>query len=171
MRTVLARTALVAVLSMATSIGAAPARRAPSNRTLTAPNVIPSLFKLLGAAADITPFEFTMHLTPADLPGLASWLASNSQTLGNPLSQEELAKYASPSPDALTAVDEFLKAQGFTDGDITYNTLKDQATVRSTVGQAAKVFAAQFDSYKIANQTLARTKKYTIPSAVADFVE
>lgn len=159
----------LAALAISSAV-AAPATTSEARqdgKTLGAPKFIPSIFSLIGPAANVIPLSFTMHLESADLSGLATYL-NNPQN--GPLTQDQLAKYATPSVASLSAVQDFLKAQGFKDSDITYSSLKDEVTVVSNVGQASKLFAAQFSTYHFFGDTVPRTKQYTIPAAIADAV-
>lgn len=138
---------------------------------LNAPAVIPNAFQLIGDAVSSTPYTFTMHLNSANLDGLATRMNEIAASDGNPLSVEEVSSYAAPSQDALTAVQNYLKAQSIPDSAVSYNVFKDEVTIQSTVGQAAKLFGAKFSSYKVNGQTVPRTKTYTIPQEISSAVQ
>lgn len=104
---------------------------------INAPGLIPSVFQLLGPADASTPFTMTLHLNGADLAGLASRMEANAASLPDPLSMDEVATYATPSAADLSAVQTYLRAQGFKDSDMTFSAFKDQITVPTTVGQGA----------------------------------
>lgn len=161
---------IVATLAaLAASTLAAPSAATP--KTLGAPAVIPATFNLLGLADLITPMTFTMHIPSKDNAGLAAWLDNNAKTLDGVLTVDQLAQYIAPSDADLAAVQGFLKARAIPDSAISYNTFKNQITVHSTVGQAAKLFNAHFSKYKLANDTVSRTKQYTVPAEIANAVE
>jgi tripeptidyl-peptidase-1 len=102
---------------------------------LNAPSIIPAAFQNLGAANPSTPFTMTFHINSANLAGLASRLESSSDQPPGALSEAEIASYAAPTAADLTAVQTYLRSQGFADSDMTYSLYKDQITVPTTVSQ------------------------------------
>ncbi|UZJ54600.1 hypothetical protein CBS101457_003920 [Exobasidium rhododendri] len=160
-----ALTAFAAVLSSSSS--AAPTIL---DTILHAPSIIPSVFQNLGSADATTPFTMTLQLNGANLAGLAAKMEADAASLPAPMSIEEVAVFASPSAADLTTVQNYLKSQGFTDAQMTYSAFNDQITVPTTVGQAAKMFAATFDSYSFGGLTMPRTTAYTIPAVIANQV-
>ncbi|PWN33128.1 subtilisin-like protein, partial [Meira miltonrushii] len=87
------------------------------------------------------------------------------------LTTDQLQQYVAPTDDNLSAVQNYLKSNGFSDSQISYNVFKNQVTVQSTVGQAAKLFNAQFSNYNFANGAVPRTKQYTVPAEIANAVD
>lgn len=161
---------LLAILaSVVFSTSAAPS--AVSGKVLGGPKLIPSAFNLAGLADLITPFTYTFYLPSKDDAGLESWLAQNSETLAGVLTIDQLQKYSAPTDENLAAVQNYLKSNGFSDSQISHNVFKNEITVQSTVGQAAKLFSTQFSNYNIANGSVPRTKQYTIPAEIANAVD
>lgn len=89
------------------------------------PNIIPAAFQNLGAAL----------------------METNAAKLADPLTMDQVATHATPSAADLTAVQNYLTSQGFTTDQMIFSAFKDQITVPTTVGQAAKLFAISFDTY------------------------
>ncbi|MCO5596092.1 hypothetical protein L7F22_050151 [Adiantum nelumboides] len=160
---------LAALAILASSVSAAPS--AVTGKVLGAPAVIPSAFNLAGLANLVTPFTYTFHLPSKDDAGLQSWLSQNSETLAGVLTIDQLQQYAAPTDENLSAVQNYLKSNGFSDSQISYNVFKNQITVQSTVGQAAKLFNAQFSNYNFASGVVPRTKQYTVPAEIANAVD
>lgn len=137
---------------------------------INGPLNIPASFQHIGKALEATPFQMTFHLQGANLAGLAALMETNAENLADPLTMEEVASYATPSAADLTAVQNYLTSNGFTTEQMTFSVFKDQITVPTTVGQAAKLFATSFDTYSFGGVQIPRAKSYTIPSAIANQV-
>lgn len=145
-------------------------RRDDGSVVMNAPAVIPQIWQEVGNALDTDAFEFTMALTSGDMDGLTERMNQIAATNGQWLTDDELAQYARPSAETTNAVMSFLAAQGISSDAITASKYGDQLTVKSTVAQTAKLFAAQFQSYNVQGVTAARTKSFTIPQEISSAV-
>lgn len=142
-------------------------RRADGSVLKSAPSVIPQIWQEVGNAIDTDAFEFTMALSSADMDGLTERMNQIAATNGQWLTDDELAQYARPSDETTNVVRSYLKAQGIADDAITASKFGDQLTVKTTVAQTAKLFAAQFQKFNVNGVTTARTKSFTIPQEIA----
>ncbi|UZJ52762.1 hypothetical protein CBS101457_002082 [Exobasidium rhododendri] len=163
-------TLAIAVTSM-TFAAPTSIKRADGSVVMTAPNIIPSIWQQLGAASDPSPYTFTMSLASGDMAGLSTKMQEIATTGGAWLTDDELAAYAKPSADTTAAVTQYLLSQGLTTSALSFSKYGDQVTVTSTVGQTAKMFSAQFTNFNFNGLQVARTKGYTIPTAISSHVE
>lgn len=161
-------------LAAATLSLAAPASsisKRDGSIVIPAPKIIPNIWQQVSEALGTSPYTFTMSLASSNLVGLTTrmeQIAAEGQ--GDWLTEEELQTYVQPSADATNQVTAYLTSQGIPSSDISFNKFGDQVTVTTTVAQTAEIFAAQFLNYNVAGLTVARTKGYIIPSAIAPHV-
>ena len=163
-------TLALAVTSMSLAAPTSGLRQDGSVRK-TAPSVIPSIWQQLGQALAPTPYTFTMSLASSDMAGLSARMEQIAASGGEWLTDDELAQYAQPTAETRKAVTDYLTAQGIAASAMQFSKYGDQVTVQTTVGQTAKMFAAQFNTFNVKGAQVARTKEYTIPTEIASHIE
>ncbi|KAF8326612.1 peptidase S8/S53 domain-containing protein, partial [Cantharellus anzutake] len=135
-----------------------------SARTFNAPNVIPSIWKLLP-----TP---PLPNTPPN--GLQSRMRDIALAApGSPgrqwLTQEEVAGYVGATPQVKSRVESALA--GIPGATYEFNLYGDQVTVKTVVGEAAEFLSANFKAYQYNNgPTVIRALSVTIPPSISDAV-
>ena len=145
---------------------------------MKAPAAISPLFEKVAASNPAKLITFTMAVNSADVAGLEAKMLSISNSQTNPnggaawLTEPELAKYATPTPQSLDAVRSFLTAAGITADQISFSKFKDRVTVSGlTVDRASKLFGANFSDYTFQGKQIGpRTAAYTIPSSLKGVV-
>jgi tripeptidyl-peptidase-1 len=165
-------TLALTVIGLTLAAPSSSPKRSLGSLIMPAPNVIPSIWKQLGAASTTAPYTFTMSLVGADIPGLTTRMEQIAAAgTGAWLTDDELGQYATPSADATNAVTSYLVSQGFSQSDLAFSKYGDQITVTTTVGQTSSLFSANFLNYNFNGIQLARTKTYTIPTEIASHVQ
>ncbi|KAE8257892.1 hypothetical protein A4X09_0g7879, partial [Tilletia walkeri] len=162
---------VVLALSLAGSALAVATPRAGVHKS--APKIA-SQWKQLGQANHDHDYTLTFSLQPADQAGLTARMQQIASAEGGAqqwLSAEEVASYVAPKAEDLASVQSFLQSQGIADDAISYSSSKDTVTVKTTVGKAALMFAADMLSYSLSGSSpVARTTSITIPPQISSAV-
>ncbi|TFL02140.1 Pro-kumamolisin, activation domain-containing protein [Pterulicium gracile] len=100
------------------------------------------------------------------------WVAATprSAQYGQYLSKSQVNHYASPSEEAVASVLSWLESQGLTFSSL--SPAGDWISVKATVGQANRLFQAEFKRYKAEGlaDPVIRTLSYVIPEMVKDHI-
>ncbi|KAL9940792.1 hypothetical protein V8E36_000280 [Tilletia maclaganii] len=136
----------------------------------TAPKISPQ-WQQLGQANSASDYTLTFSLQPSNQVGLTERMEQIAATGGDWLTAEEVASYVAPKPEDLASVQAFLKSHGVADSDISYSLAKDTVSVKTTVGKAAIMFAADLLSFSLSGSSpVTRAKSITIPAQIASAV-
>lgn len=133
---------------------------------------VPSSYKATGPSPSTASFNFTIHLTGQNMAGLSTAMNKiAADGNGQWLTDQQLGQYASPSDAAIKTVTNFLLSSGISSKAITTSKYRDQIKVTSTVGQTAKLFSAKMINYNANGPTISRTKSFTIPASISQYVD
>ncbi|CAD6962660.1 unnamed protein product [Tilletia controversa] len=139
----------------------------------SAPTIAPQ-WQQLGPANHDHGYMLTFSLHPSDQDGLTARMEQIGMAKGGAqrwLSAEEVASYAAPKPEDLASLQSYLHSQGIVDNDISYSLAKDTVTVKTTVGKAALMFAAEMLSFSLPGSSpVVRTKSIIIPPEISSAV-
>ncbi|CAD6940321.1 unnamed protein product [Tilletia controversa] len=139
----------------------------------SAPTIAPQ-WQQLGPANHDHGYTLTFSLHPSDQDGLTARMEQIAMAKGGAqrwLSAEEVASYAAPKPEDLASLQSYLHSQGIVDNDISYSLAKDTVTVKTTVGKAALMFAAEMLSFSLSGSSpVVRTKSIIIPPEISSAV-
>jgi len=126
---------LLLCLPLAVAI-AAPGTR---GRTLYAPKAIPATWENLGPAPDNAPLTFNIILKPRDDSGLQQRMLEVVRNQSRWLTEDEIAGYIAPSADVKAIIG--LAIKELVADNLTWTRNGDTLRVRTTVGNAAKVYS------------------------------
>ncbi|KAK0531903.1 hypothetical protein OC842_003465 [Tilletia horrida] len=159
---------IVVALSVAGGAFGAVTPRAGVHKT--APAIAPE-WRELGQANHGNDYTLTFSLHPANQDGLTARMQQIAATGGEWLTADEVASYVAPKAEDLASLQTFLKSQGIQDNAISYSPAKDTVTVKTTVGKAAAMFAADLLSFSLSgSDPVARAKSLIIPAEIASAV-
>lgn len=108
-------------------------------RTLYAPKAIPATWENLGPAPDNASLTFNIILKPRDDSGLQQRMLEVVRSQSRWLTEDEIAGYIAPSADVKAIVG--LAIKELVADNLTWTRNGDTLRVRTTVGNAAKVYS------------------------------
>ncbi|KAK0431545.1 family S53 protease [Armillaria borealis] len=129
----------------------------------------PNDFVGMGAADPQANLNFRIGLTPKDIAGLEKALYD---LYGQHLSFEEVKVFSAPTPEAVTAVTDWLSENGISVVKLG-GAFDDWLTFTASVGTANMLFSAGYEDFVHTDtgEHLIRTLTASIPSDLTDFIE
>ena len=170
------RTSILGFVTSAALLGSiVPALAAPSARAVLAGNVPPwaTSANFKGAANPSDSIGFRVYLgwnNPSAVEALAAAVSDpRSASYGQYLSSQQFRQQFAPSQAEVSAVQSWLKSQGFT---IDYTPLNNHyVAAEGTVAQAASAFGTSFGTYSVAGMVLrSPSSNISMPASIAGFV-
>ncbi|KAF8576677.1 family S53 protease-like protein [Ramaria rubella] len=135
----------------------------------------PEGFVLSGPASDATSLNLRIALVSNDMAGLENALydvsTPSSALYGQHLSKEEVETFVAPKPESVSAVNEWLSANGLTAS--TVSPAGDWLSVSIPVSKANDLLGTKFSSFtnqQTGKQTI-RTLSYSIPASLQGHIE
>jgi tripeptidyl-peptidase-1 len=145
---------------------------AASKKTIKASSNIPSSWVKKSAPKKSKVMTFDLYLNAPNRAGLHTKMTSISK---NPkkswLTSAEAAAYVTPTTTSRNAVIKALKAAGIPSANLTWSTLKDRVTVKTTVSKVETFLDTTISSYSHNGEVaLPKAKSVTLPSSISAHV-
>lgn len=150
------------------SIGVEAAKK----KTITRSSSIPSSWVKKSAPKKSTVMSFDLYLNAPNRAGLhkkMTTIAKNPKTKW--LTSAEAAAYVTPTSTSRKAVIKALKAAGIPSANLTWSTLKDRVTVKTTVSNVEQFLDTTISSYSHNGEVaLPKANSVTLPSTISAHV-
>jgi len=160
---------LLLVLAQLTTLAHGKTKKA---KVLKGPSKIPSEWKKVGKATSKQAMNFNLYLNAPNRDGLDAYMEQIAQDPSLPwLNASQLASYITPSKADQTSVTAALTAVGIPAKNLTWSSLGDRVTVKTTVKLAGKFFNTTIINYSHDGQTtVPKADNVTIASTISSAV-